>query len=207
MEFLKEHLGEELYLQVSEKLKGSSLKLADLSTGEFVSKMKFDDLLTERDTIKNQLLAANEQIESYKGMNIDEVSKAAEEWKAKYETETAALNQQLQKKDFEFAASRLLSEVKFSSKSAEKAFISGLTEKTLPIQDGKLLGFDDYLEEYKKNDPGAFAATQAAPPVGGAANPGTQPKAQENTGAKYAQARLEQQKKSQEHLNNLTGGN
>lgn len=37
------------------------------------------------DTIKEQLAAANRQIEEFKGMDIDGVKKAAEEWKAKAE--------------------------------------------------------------------------------------------------------------------------
>lgn len=37
------------------------------------------------DTIKEQLAAANKQIEEFKGMDIDGVRKAAEEWKAKAE--------------------------------------------------------------------------------------------------------------------------
>lgn len=60
MEFLKEHLGEELYTQVAEKLSKSDLKLANLASGDYVSKAKFltaeqtandaQDLLKERDT-------------------------------------------------------------------------------------------------------------------------------------------------------------
>lgn len=37
------------------------------------------------DAIKEQLVAANKQIEDFKGMDIDGVRKAAEEWKAKAE--------------------------------------------------------------------------------------------------------------------------
>lgn len=37
------------------------------------------------DAIKEQLVAANKQIEEFKGMDIDGVRKAAEEWKAKAE--------------------------------------------------------------------------------------------------------------------------
>ena len=37
------------------------------------------------DAIKEQLAAANKQIEEFKGMDIDGVKKAAEEWKAKAE--------------------------------------------------------------------------------------------------------------------------
>jgi hypothetical protein len=41
MEFLKEHLGEELYKEVSEKLKGKGVKVVDASGGGYVSKEKY----------------------------------------------------------------------------------------------------------------------------------------------------------------------
>ena len=44
MEWLKEFLGDELYSQVEAKLKGNDkVKLANLASGEYVSKSKFDD--------------------------------------------------------------------------------------------------------------------------------------------------------------------
>ena len=44
MEFLKEYLGDELYSQVEAKLKDNDkVKLANLASGEYVSKSKYDD--------------------------------------------------------------------------------------------------------------------------------------------------------------------
>lgn len=44
MEFLKEILGDDLYTQVETKLKGNDkVKLANLASGEYVSKSKYDD--------------------------------------------------------------------------------------------------------------------------------------------------------------------
>ena len=44
MEFLKTVLGDELYAQVEAKLKESNVKLADLSSGAYVSKSKYDEV-------------------------------------------------------------------------------------------------------------------------------------------------------------------
>lgn len=59
MDFLKDVLGEELFAQVAEKLSKSDVKLANLASGEYVSKAKFltaeqqaneaQELLKERD--------------------------------------------------------------------------------------------------------------------------------------------------------------
>lgn len=47
----------------------------------------------------------------------------------------------------------------------QKGVLSDLKAKKLPLQEGKLLGFDDYLKSYKESDPGAFAPEKAAPTV------------------------------------------
>lgn len=49
---LKEHLTEETFNQVSTELEGKDLKLADLSTGDYVSKSKYDTALGEVETHK-----------------------------------------------------------------------------------------------------------------------------------------------------------
>jgi hypothetical protein len=46
IEVLKDHLSEETYSAVAEELKDKDLKLADLSTGEYVSKGKYEALET-----------------------------------------------------------------------------------------------------------------------------------------------------------------
>jgi hypothetical protein len=49
MDFLKPVLGDELYAQVEEKLKGNDkIKLANLADGGYVAKKKFDDTEAER---------------------------------------------------------------------------------------------------------------------------------------------------------------
>ena len=49
MDFLKEHLGEELYKQVSDKLKDKGVKLADLSGGQYVQKDKYARAISEKE--------------------------------------------------------------------------------------------------------------------------------------------------------------
>lgn len=49
MEFLKEHLGEELFKAVSEKLKGKGVKVVDASSGGYVSKEKYLRELGEKE--------------------------------------------------------------------------------------------------------------------------------------------------------------
>lgn len=111
-------------------------------------------LTTERDTARTQLGEANKKLEGYDP-----------EWKTKAEQAENNAKAQVAELQSDFAAQSAVSGVKFSSESAKKAFLSDLKAKKLPLQEGKLLGFDDYLKSYKESDPGAFAPEKAAPTV------------------------------------------
>jgi hypothetical protein len=115
-------------------------------------------LTTERDGLKTQLEAANAEIKSYKDLDVEGVKAKSAEWEQKYNTDTAALKTQLDDANYGFAVTGAVAGLKFSSESAKKAFVSDLTAKKLPLQEGKLLGLDDFTKTYKEADPNAFAA-------------------------------------------------
>lgn len=132
-------------------------------------------LTTERDNYKSQFDAANQQIEQFKGLNVEEIRKAADEWKAKYEAAEADYQSQLAARDYDAAALAALADVKFTSKAAKSAFLSMLKEKQLKLENGSLVGFADVLEQAKADDPNAFASDKPAPkftdPITGAPLP------------------------------------
>lgn len=115
-------------------------------------KQQVTTLTTERDAARSQLGEANKKLEGYDP-----------EWRAKAEKAENDAKEQVEALQNDFAAQTAISAVKFSSESAKKAFLSDLKAKNLPRQEGKLLGFDDYLANYKKNDPGAFAPEGGLP--------------------------------------------
>lgn len=104
-------------------------------------------LTTERDAARNQLATANQKLEGYDP-----------DWKAKAERAASDAKAQVAALQSDFAAQSAASGVKFSSESAKKAFLADLKAKNLPLQEGKLLGFEDFLADYKKSDPTAFAS-------------------------------------------------
>lgn len=166
MEFLKEVFGSEAltYDQLAEKLSGNkAIKLANLAGGSYISREKFAALEQERDGLKSQLGEANAKIEEFKGMDIDGIRAAADEWKTKYDTDTAALQQQLAEKDYSYSVREAVGGMKFTSESAKRAFIADLSLKKLPLQDGKLLGLDDFVKSYKESDPDAFVPEGGVP--------------------------------------------
>lgn len=132
-------------------------------------------LTTERDNYKSQFDAANQQIEQFKGLNVEEIRKAADEWKAKYEAAEADYQSQLAARDYDAAALAALADVKFTSKAAKTAFLAQLKEKQLKLENGSLVGFADVLEQAKADDPSAFASDKLPPkftdPITGAPLP------------------------------------
>lgn len=122
-------------------------------------------LTTERDGLKTQLSDANTEIQSYKDMDIEGIKQSAADWETKYNTDTQALKDQLKGVQYNHAVESAVSGIKFTSASAKKAFVSDLTAKGLTLQDGKLLGLDDFTKDYKESDPGAFAPDEPAPTI------------------------------------------
>ena len=114
-------------------------------------------LTTERDGLQAQLDTARTEIQSYKDMDIDGIKARASEWETKYNTDTQALKDQLAEAQYGFAVKDATAGIKFSSESARKAFVADLTAKKLPLQEGKLLGLEDFTKTYQESDPGAFA--------------------------------------------------
>ncbi len=113
-------------------------------------------LTTERDGLKTQLDTATAAIKSYEGMDVEGIKTAAKDWETKYNTDTKALQEQLDSATYGFAVKEATAGLKFTSESARKAFVTDLTAKKLPLQEGKLLGLDDFKKEYQMGDPGAF---------------------------------------------------
>lgn len=170
---LKELLGDELYAQVDAKLaevngaddrKENPVKFVDLSDGAYVSKEKYTGLKTEADGYKKQLTEASATIESYKGMDIDGIKKSADEWKQKYETDTAALNQQIETQKRTFAAEKFLDGQKIKSPLAKKSILSDFMSQDLEFKDGTFVGADDYMKKMREQYPNDFEIEQQEEP-------------------------------------------
>ena len=156
MEFLKELFGTEAltYDQLAARVSEKKLKLADLSGGAYVGKEKFETLMTEKNGLKEMLETANQKLAGY---DPDWKQKAEQ---AKREAEEKVLALQRGQAVREQSAG-----LRFSSESAKRAFLSDVEAKGLPLQDGKLLGFDDFVKAYRDSDPAAFAPEEKPPAV------------------------------------------
>jgi len=118
---------------------------------------------------QGQLTAAQTELEGLKtaGGDIATVRQQLTELQAKYDTDTKALQGQLADRDYGDAISRAIAGrgLKFSSKSAERAFTAALREQKLALKDGELTGLDDFIKAQREADPEAFAPDKAPPRI------------------------------------------
>ena len=121
--------------------------------------------LSEKDKLIEE---ANVQIENFKGMDVEGIKKAADEYKAKYEqsaaeakTKETEYQQKLQEQAYDFKLNETVSNLKFPNELTKNAFVNELKAKKLPLEGDKLLGFDDYIKEVGEKNPGLFVTEEA----------------------------------------------
>lgn len=142
MEFLKEHLGEELYNQVTEALKDKSVKIADLASGEYVAKGKYEAELSKNKAAQATLKELQERVTSFDGIDIEGLKKQATEWEEKYNADLAK-----QRLDYEVEKALLHSKPKNS-----KAVKSLLDFESIKLDGDNVTGIAEQLEALKKSD-------------------------------------------------------
>lgn len=153
MEFLKEILGEELYAQVAAKLEGNdSVKLANLATGEYVSKSKYVDELAVKDKRIQELA---DTIKNFEGVDVKQLQTDVKNWEIKY-------NQDLESARLDSAIQLAIAK---SGTLSEKALMGLLDKDKIKFdKDGKLTGLDEQIEAIKKEDSFLFKAAEPNEP-------------------------------------------
>lgn len=172
MDWLKEYLGEELYSQVEEKLKGNDkVKLANLANGEYVAKAKYDDDLKTKDTKITEL---TEKVKKFDGVDVKKFQQDIDDWETKYNTDIANLKKSN-------AISLAVAKAKPKNEKALMALID--TEIIKLNDDGSVTGLSEQLENVKKENGFLFDDdTEPVDPVDlGGNHGGEKPKGTDNT--------------------------
>lgn len=103
----------------------------------------------ELETVRDNLTKANETIESYKGMNIEEVQKSAADWKTKYE----GMEQELTKVKNN---ARLEKEVAGFNTIDSDVLLKLINQEDLVYKDDKIHGLEDQIVKIKEGKPYLF---------------------------------------------------
>lgn len=115
-------------------------------------KQTITTLTAARDNLQQRLDDANTKLEGYDP-----------EWKTKAAQAQIDADNKIQALEREYALKEQAAGLKFSSESAKKAFLADLAAKNPSVQDGKVVGFDEYVKKYKESDPAAFLSEQTPP--------------------------------------------
>ena len=151
-------------------------KFVDLTEGNYVSKQKYDDELTQKDQRIENLtstiskrdadLAKLQQTLKDAG-DLDALKQASQDLatlQEKYTTETKEFKQQLARQAYEFAVRDFANGKNFTSNASKRDFIQSMIAKGLKVEDGKIIGADDFVAMYSKDNEDAFVK-QADPPA------------------------------------------
>lgn len=163
MDFLKTLLGQELFAQVeakinehnaAEKDESKHIKIANLGDGGYVSKDKHTALETEKNSIQEQLTAAQQLIEDYKKSSKND--DAAQQKITDYENKVTQLTTELEQ-------TKLDSAIKIALLNAKASDVDYLmfkikqNGKELKLDDkGEVKGLDDIITSLKTQLPAQF---------------------------------------------------
>lgn len=179
MEFLKALFGDGTldYEQFSQAVSEKGIKLADLSTGDYVSKRKFDSEIKNREAT---ILDLNGQITT-RDTDIGNLKKQLEDGSLDNETKLSDLTSQisklqgdyesvkndyearLTKQSYEFAVKEFANGLQFTSPAAKRDFIKEMISADLKMKNDSILGADDFVSEYTKENEQSFVVKEPEP--------------------------------------------
>jgi len=120
-------------------------------------------LTAERDGLKEQLAAANEQIEGFKELDIDGIKAAADEWKQKAEQAERDRDEKIAGLRFDHALEKQLG----GAKAKDAGILMGLLNRDgLKLtEDGKILGLEEQLSKIKEEKGFLFEEEEETPVI------------------------------------------
>ena len=141
---------EKIGLEITDEQKESIKK----SMGEeLYSKQELDKKIgkveAERDNYKERAETAEGTLKGFEGKDFDEITKDRDEWKKKAEQAEQDFNAKIAERDKNDLLEKAFKDVKFSSESAKKSIMADIAA-SVTVKDGKLIGFNDLLEDAKK---------------------------------------------------------
>lgn len=151
-------------------------KFVDLTEGKYVSKQKFDDEVTQRDTritdLTNTISTRDTDLATLQQKLKDagdldalkQASKDLADLQKRYDKETKDYQAQLTKQAYEFAVKEFANGKQFTSKAAKRDFTQAMLAKNLQFEDGKIIGAEDFVQMYSKDNDDAFVKQTSQDP-------------------------------------------
>ena len=164
------------YEEFVEAAQAAKMNLVNLADGGYVSQAKFEDKVSgltqqvsqlteqigQRDADMATLKGALEAAQADAG-KLPSVQQSLADLQTKYANDKAKFEKSMADQRYEFAVREKANGLRFSSTAAKKAFLSEAIGKKFKMDGDNLQGYDEFLNQYKTDDPGAFVPD--TPPV------------------------------------------
>lgn len=125
----------------------------------YVTKAEHDKKLSraesDRDTWKEKAEAAEETLKGFDGKDFDTITRERDEWKKKAEDAEKEYSAKEAEREKQELLKEAFADIEFTSMAAKNAIMAQIAE-SVSVKNGKLIGFNDLLEDAKKNDASAF---------------------------------------------------
>ncbi len=125
----------------------------------YVTKAEHDKKLnraeSDRDTWKEKAEAAEETLKGFDGKDFDTITRERDEWKKKAEDAEKEYSAKEAEREKQELLKEAFADIEFTSESAKKAIIAQIASE-VNVVNGRLRGFNEALEDAKKNDASAF---------------------------------------------------
>jgi len=167
--FNKAENGTLTYEQFQAAATAAGAKFTDLSEGQYVSKKKHEDELgaksKEIETLNQTIstrdtdLAALQKKLAEAGTDAEKLNQLSGEFTTlqnKYDTDVKAYQDQLKHQAYEFAVKEFAATKKFTSQAARRDFTHAMLDKELKMDNGKILGAEDFVAAYSADNADAF---------------------------------------------------
>lgn len=150
-------------MNIIEKLKQFNVEVTPemekAFSGDFLSELEVNKKLnkaeTDRDAWKQRAETAEETLKGFEGKDFDTITRERDEWKKKAEDAEKEYSAKEAEREKQELLKEAMADIEFTSESARKAITVQIAEG-VSVKNGKLIGFNDLLEDAKKNDASAF---------------------------------------------------
>lgn len=149
--------------------KDGGAKFTDLSEGKYVSKSKYDDDVGAKDTSIAQLNDTIAQRDKDLGdlqtklkeagtdtSKLADLQTSFDSLQSKYTADMQAYQQQLADQKYEFAVKEFANSKEFTSHAAKRDFVRSLLSEKLKMKDDTIIGAEDFVTAYTKDNEDAF---------------------------------------------------
>lgn len=109
----------------------------------------------DRDTWKERAETAESTLKGFEGKDFDTIKKERDDWKKKAEEAEKEYSSKMAEHEKQELLKEAFANIEFTSNSAKNAIMAQISE-SVSVKNGKLIGFNDLLEDAKKNDASAF---------------------------------------------------